>query len=111
MMHEHDAAPAPRPARADAQSGRRRVLVVDDNRDLALTSSWLLHYKGHEVEVAFDGLGALEVARAFRPDVALLDVGLPGINGYELARRLRAEYGSDVLLIVLTAYHQNNAQR
>ena len=58
-------------------TGRRRVLVVDDNEDIALSSSLLLKLQGHEVAVAFDGRTALEVAREFRPDVALLDVGLP----------------------------------
>src|SRR3954449_2985098 len=87
---------------------KRRVLVVDDNRDIALSSSRLLELHGHEVAVAFDGRRALEVAREFRPDVALLDVGLPGIHGYELARRLRADYGPGVLLIIITAYARDN---
>jgi CheY-like chemotaxis protein len=91
---------------------KRRVLVVDDNQDLAISSSRLLQLLGHEVAVAFDGLRALEVARAFRPDVALLDVGLPGINGYELARRFRAEFGPEVLLIIIiTAYARDNDRR
>jgi CheY-like chemotaxis protein len=92
------------PAANSAGSGKRRVLVVDDNRDLAITCALLLECIGHEVQVAFDGLHALEVAREYRPDVALLDVGLPGIDGYELARRLRAEFGPDILLIIITAY-------
>jgi CheY-like chemotaxis protein len=87
----------------------RRVLIVDDNRDLAVGSSAILRAQGHEVKVAFDGFKALEVARAFRPDVVLLDVNLPGIDGYELARRLRAEYGSDVSLIIITADDRDNA--
>src|SRR5689334_6186434 len=90
---------------------KRRVLVVDDNRDIAITCSWLLKTQGHDVEVAFDGLRALEIARDFRPDVALLDVGLPGIDGYELARRLRSEYGPEVLLIIITAYAGDNERR
>src|SRR3954449_8091121 len=87
---------------------KRRVLVVDDNRDIALSCSRLLEFQGHEVAVAFDGRRALEVAREFRPDVALLDVGLPYIDGYELARRLRGEYGPGVLLIIITAYAGDN---
>ena len=83
---------------------RRRVLVVDDNEDIAVSSSRLLKLQGHEVAVAFDGLRALEVALEFRPDVALLDVGLPHVDGYELARRLRDEYGPEVLLIIVTAF-------
>src|SRR4051794_35603911 len=90
---------------------KRRVLVVDDNEDIALSSSWILELEGHEVAVAFDGRTALEVARDFRPDVALLDVGLPHIDGYELARRLRSEYGPEVLLIIITAYARDNDRR
>ena len=90
---------------------RRRVLVVDDNQDLALSSSLLLELQGHEVAVAFDGRQALEVAREFRPEVALLDVGLPHIDGYELARQLRCEYGPEVLLIIITAYARDNPRR
>jgi CheY-like chemotaxis protein len=56
------------------------------------------------VTTALDGRRAIERARSFRPDVALLDVGLPDINGYEVARRLRAEFGSGVILIIVTAY-------
>ena len=76
-----------------------------------MSCSWLLEHQGHEVQVAFDGLRALEVARAFRPDVALLDVGLPGIDGYELARRLRADYGPHVLIIIITAYAQDTPRK
>src|SRR3954466_14071395 len=92
-------------------TGSRRVLVVDDNEDIAHSSSLLLKLQGHEVAVAFDGRTALEVAREFRPDVALLDVGLPGMNGYERARRLRGEYGPGVLLIIITAYARDNDRR
>lgn len=109
-----------RPVRADADGEpsirpggvrRRRVLVVDDNEDLAESSSRLLELLGFEVMVAFDGRRALEVAREFRPEVALLDVGLPYIDGYELARRLRSEYGPEVLLIIITAYAGDNPRR
>ena len=98
------------PASRD-RARKRRVLVVDDNQDLAVTCSWLLKLQGHEAAVAFDGRQALEVAREFRPDVALLDVDLPCIDGYELARRLRGEYGPEVLLIIVTAYPQDNPGR
>src|SRR3954464_9181174 len=90
---------------------KRRVLVVDDNQDIAVSCSRLLELQGHEVAVAFDGCRALEVARDFRPDVALLDVGLPHIDGYELAKRLREEYGPEVLLIIITAYARDNDRR
>jgi CheY-like chemotaxis protein len=65
--------------------------VVDDNRDSADSLSLLLGLKGHHVRTAYDGTSAIEAARAFRPDVALLDIGLPGLDGYEVARRIRAE--------------------
>jgi DNA-binding response OmpR family regulator len=80
---------------------KRRVLVVDDNRDLAKTWARLLGLSGHEVRIAFDGLQGLNLAKVFRPDVALLDVGLPDIDGYELARHLRAEIGPAVILIIM----------
>jgi len=68
---------------------RLNVLVVDDNRDAAYTLQSLLELHGHHATVAFDGETAFDAARRGRPDVALLDIGLPGMNGYELARRLR----------------------
>jgi CheY-like chemotaxis protein len=67
-----------------------RVLVVDDNLDAAESLALLLRLRGHEVRVAFDGSSALAEAEAHRPDVAFLDIDLPDMNGYELARRLRA---------------------
>ena len=67
----------------------RRVLVVDDNVDAATIMGMLLELHGHTVCIAHDAQGALDVARASVPDVALLDIGLPGVDGYELARRLR----------------------
>lgn len=92
------------PRTGSGRLAKCRVLVVDDNQDLAISTSWLLEREGHEVQVSFDGLDALEVARSFRPDVVLLDVGLPGVDGYELARRLRAEFGLQMLLIIVSAY-------
>jgi len=89
----------------------RRVLVVDDNRDIVDSSSRLLKLLGHEVAVAFDGRQALEVARGFRPDLALLDVNLPHIDGYELARQLRREHGPEVTLIIITAQAPDNPRR
>ncbi|HEX6268022.1 MAG TPA: response regulator, partial [Burkholderiales bacterium] len=66
-----------------------RVLVVDDNADAALTLELLLRSLGHETHVVHDGMAALEAARRFQPDLVLLDIGMPGIDGYEVARRLR----------------------
>src|SRR5439155_229746 len=70
--------------------GSRRVLVVDDNLDTAESSSLLLEIEGHDVRVAHTGPEAIEIARSFAPDVILLDIGLPGMDGYAVARVLRA---------------------
>jgi signal transduction histidine kinase/ActR/RegA family two-component response regulator len=81
----------------------RRVLVVDDNVDSAETMAEILKLWGHEVQTAHDGVAALEAARAHRPDAVLLDVGLPVMDGYEIARRLRQE-GLATLLVAVTGF-------
>jgi CheY-like chemotaxis protein len=86
--------------------------VVDDNRDAAESMGLLLGLQGHQVRTAHDGAGALTVAEAFRPEVVLLDIGLPGMDGYEVARRLRAqENGARALLIAVTGYGQDEDRR
>jgi CheY-like chemotaxis protein len=82
----------------------KRVLVVDDNRDAAETLALLLTHIGHAVDVAHDGASCLELAQRNTPDVALIDIGLPGIDGYEVARQLRRRIGGDVLLVAVTGY-------
>ncbi len=86
-------------------SASRRILVVDDNRDSAESLATLLRLIGNEVRTAHDGRQALEVAAEYQPDMVLLDIGLPVLNGYEVARRLRADpvYGRAVL-VALTGY-------
>ncbi len=85
----------------------RRVLVVDDNRDSTEVLSLLLSQRGYKVEVAHDAVAGLKGALAFRPAVALLDIGLPEMDGYELARRLKAKPAlRDVRLIAVTGYGQ-----
>ena len=69
----------------------RRVLVVEDNADAAETLRVAIDLAGYEVAVAHDGRSGLEVARAFRPEVILCDIGLPGMDGYEVARAIRAD--------------------
>jgi PAS domain S-box-containing protein len=84
---------------------RRRVLVVEDNEDAAETLADVLRLGGHEVEVARDGTEGLRRAAEWRPEAVLCDIGLPGIDGYEVARRLRAESaGKRTLLVALTGY-------
>ncbi len=85
-----------------------RVLVVDDNADAAESLAMLLQLSGHEVRIAYDGPSALEAATGFDPDVAFLDIGLPGMDGYEVARRLRTlpRLGS-LRLVAVTGYGQD----
>jgi PAS domain S-box-containing protein len=85
----------------------RRVLVADDNRDSAETLAMLLRVEGHEVMIAHDGAAALAAFRGFAPDIVLLDIGMPGPNGYEVARQIRqARPGSGVKLIAITGWGQ-----
>ena len=86
-----------------------RVLVVDDNLDAAETLTMLLEFLGHTVQMAHDGPSALQQALAWQPDVVLLDIGLPGLNGYEVARRIRAEPSmASIVLVALTGYGQES---
>ncbi len=89
------------------RSTQSRILVADDNRDAAEALVDLLKALGHEVRIAYDGVQALEVAVSFRPDVAVLDIGMPKLNGLETARRMRTEsWGKGVKLIALTGWGQ-----
>jgi signal transduction histidine kinase len=93
-------------------SKRCRVLVVDDNVDSAESLAVALTLEGHEAKVAHDGPGAIELAGAFQPELAFLDIGLPGMDGYELARTLRRlEGGRKIALIALTGYGQVEDRR
>ena len=86
-----------------------RVLVVDDNVDTVLSFSMLLQAAGHEVRTAHDGLTAVQISLDYRPDVMLLDIGLPGLNGYEVAKRVREQPQlRDVVLVALTGYGQDS---
>jgi signal transduction histidine kinase len=90
----------------------RRVLVVDDNHDAARSLSMLLKLTGHDVQTAFDGPTALELARTHAPEIILLDIGMPRMDGLEVARRLRQEPNlKDVLLVALTGYGQDQDRR
>jgi signal transduction histidine kinase/DNA-binding response OmpR family regulator len=103
--------PAARPRAAEASLGRR-VLVVDDNHDAAESLAMVLRLNGHAVSVCHDGPTALSMALATRPEVVLLDIGLPEMDGYEVARRLRACPGPNgMLLIAVTGYGQEQDVR
>jgi signal transduction histidine kinase len=96
---------AEEPAAAQPGSSGLRILVVDDNQDSAISMTLLLELQGHEVHVAHAGPAALRVAADKRPDVILLDIGMPGMNGYEVAKQLRAQDEfADTLLVAITGY-------
>jgi PAS domain S-box-containing protein len=97
---------------APAVARPRRILVVDDNRDAADTLGMLLRMIGNDVEIAHDGLEALRLAAECRPDVVLLDLGLPKISGYDAARGIRQQQGgAGVLLVALTGWGQEEDRR
>jgi len=100
------------PASVTAPSGPYRILVVDDNRDASETLATLLRLIGHETMTAFDGKEAIAAAAQFRPDVVLLDIGLPRTNGYDVARHLRTQsWGRSAKLIALTGWGQDEDRR
>lgn len=101
------AEPEATPAEQPAASASRRVLVVDDNRDAAESLSMLLELTGHKTERAYDGQDALEKALAFNPEVILLDLGMPGMSGYDACRALRENaLACDALIVALTGWGQ-----
>jgi PAS domain S-box-containing protein len=98
---------APPEQRPTSSPGAFRILIVDDNQDAALSLAMLLRFQGHEVRVAYDGSAALELATPYRPDVVLLDLGMPGMDGFEVARRWRSMPGSkSTVLAALTGWGQ-----
>ena len=103
----------PAPAQASAAPLRNvRVLVVDDNQDAAQSTGLLLRESGFEVQLAYDGAAALEALPDFRPEAVLLDIGLPVIDGYEVARRLRAQpLGDGLVIIAASGYGQKEDQQ
>ena len=99
------------PARQDTgdSTPKRRLLVVDDNRDAAESMSMLLEMWGHDVAYAYDGPSALETAEQWQPQAVFLDIGLPGMDGYEVAEKLRKlPHAKDAVLIAITGYGQED---
>ena len=105
-----EALPGTRPERRRVE--RQRVLVVDDTPDVAATLSTVAQLLGHEVRVAYSGADALALAATFRPQTILLDLGMPGVDGYDVCRRIRAEpWGVDVGMVAVTGWGQEEDRR
>jgi CheY-like chemotaxis protein len=99
-------------APAVATAGRRRILIVDDNRDSAESLATLLTMTGNETITAHDGEAAVAAAERHRPDIILLDIGLPKMNGYDVCRHLRRQpWGRDILTVALTGWGQEADRR
>jgi PAS domain S-box-containing protein len=103
---ERRAAPPPGPARVAAPVSHHRVLVVDDNKDAAETLAEMVRTLGHDAEVVYDGPTAVRRAGDYHPDLVLCDIGLPGMDGYEVAHELRAAHARNVRLVALSGYAQ-----
>jgi CheY-like chemotaxis protein len=105
----------PKSGEAPADAARppsRRILIVDDNEDAATSLEMLLHIAGNETTSAHDGVRALEKAETFRPNVILLDIGLPRMSGYDVCRAIRQKpWGQDVVVIALTGWGQDDDRR
>jgi signal transduction histidine kinase/CheY-like chemotaxis protein len=100
------------PDKPSVRAVGRRVLIADDNRDAADSLATLLQLSGHEVRVAYGGAAALSLAQTFRPEFALLDIGMPDLNGYRVAEALRAEpWGAAPYLVALTGWGQDEEKR
>ncbi len=107
--HETASTPGAPPSKA---VNRCRILVVDDNKDAADTLAMLLRVHGNDIRTVYDGLEAVEAAEMFHPEVALLDIGLPKMNGYDVARRIRQQpWGRDVTLVALTGWGKDEDRR
>jgi CheY-like chemotaxis protein len=115
LLNAHtDARPATHVApETDAASRKaRRILIADDNRDGAESLALLLQLSGHQVHVAHTGVESLDMALRLRPEIAILDIGMPGLNGYEVARRIRRErWNAPIVLIAVTGWGQLDDKR
>ena len=99
------------PVAIAAQERRSQILIVEDNVDTASGLARLFHLHGHEIRTAHDGPQAINEAVAFRPEFVLLDIGLPGMDGYQVARRLREEGLQDAVIIAVSGYGDEEARR
>jgi CheY-like chemotaxis protein len=102
----------PDPSASAEAAVSKRVLIADDNLDAAESLQLWLQFAGHDVQIAANGMEALKIAAEFKPDVALLDLGMPGLSGFDVARRIReAPWGSGIVLVALTGWGQDEDRR
>ncbi len=103
---------APAVAHHQATMAPRRILVVDDNRDAATSLAMMLKLMGNEAAKAHDGIEAIEIAEQFRPDLIMLDIGMPRLNGFDTAKRIRAlPWGQQVTIVALTGWGQEEDRK
>jgi CheY-like chemotaxis protein len=103
---------SPIPDQQRVSAIRARILVADDNRDAVQSLAMMLELEGHEIRIAYDGFDALRIAQEFRPHLVLLDIGMPGMDGYEAARQIRERpWGKSTCLIALTGWGQEHDKR
>lgn len=93
------------------QGGFAGILVVDDDGDMAQSMARLLEHSGHHAEIALDGYQAIDMARRLRPGYVLIDLGLPGLDGYQVASRIREELDGPKVLIAVTGYGNEEHRR
>jgi CheY-like chemotaxis protein len=112
---KHDGATSQRPAKDSGPAAappKRRILIVDDNHDSAMSLGMMLDLMGNETRIAHDGLAAVETAEQFRPDIILLDIGLPKLNGYDACRRIRGQpWSKGMVIVALTGWGQEEDRR
>ncbi len=107
VSENQSATTEPRPSDVKPATSKRRILVVDDNKDSRDTLSLLLRAKGHDVGSARDGLEAVDMAGSFQPEIILMDMGMPRLNGYDATRRIRQlPAGKDTFIVALTGWGQ-----
>lgn len=99
-MSEHSAQPTP----SAETKPRLRIIVADDDRDAVMTLATILQHEGHQVREVYRGSEVLRMVREFDPDVALIDIGMPGMTGYDVARELRQIFGKRPVLVAVTGW-------
>jgi CheY-like chemotaxis protein len=112
MLSSDRGAPEDRDGHGNQRFSKYRILVVDDNKDSATSLALMLKIMGHETRTAYDGMTAVDAAATFRPEVVLLDLGLPKLSGYDACRRIRAQpWGERIVLIAQTGWGQEEDKR